>query len=203
MTEMPTRSAPPVRYAEIQFGDTLQAIALRELGDAALWLDLVVLNNLRPPYIADKPDAGVLSFGEIISVPAGVSSIDASASPADLYGTDVVVATDGSLPVSSGDFELVAGVPNLRAALARRIVVEKRELAFHPEFGCYVRRILGRVNGPAAGYLAAFYVKSALLEDSRVREVPRCVAEVLGDRISVDAAVLPITGEQTDLRVVI
>lgn len=200
---MPTRPAPPVRYVEIQYGDTLQAIALREMGNAALWLDLVVLNGLRPPYIAAEPSAGVLAYGEILRLPAGVSSIEADASPQDLYGTDVEVARDGLLPIDNGDFMLVAGVPNLRAALARRVRVEKRELQFHPEFGCYVRRLVGNINGPTAGQLAAFYVKSALLEDSRVREVPSCVAEVLGDQIRVDATVLPITGKQTDLRVLI
>lgn len=203
MTEMPTRPAPPVRYVQIQYGDTIQALALRETGDAANWLDLIVLNGLRPPYIADKPSDGVLAYGEIISLPAGVSSISAEANPEELYGTDVAVSKDGLLEVAVGDLALVAGVPNLHAALGRRVLVDKRELAFHPEFGCYVRRILGNVNGPTAAQLAAFYVKSSLLEDSRVREVPACVAEVLGDTVRVDATVLAITGEKTDLRVMI
>lgn len=203
MTDMPTRPKPPVRYAEIQFGDTLQAIALRELGDASGWLDLIVLNGLRPPYIAERADAGVLAYGDVIQLPAGVSTISANVDPAALYGTDVVVAPDGSLPVLAGDFELVSGVPNLRAALARRVIVEKRELRFHPEFGCYVRKLIGHVNGPTAGQLAAFYVKSALLEDTRVSSVPSCVAEVVGDQIRVNATVLPITGKQTDLQVLI
>lgn len=202
MTEMPTRPAPPVRYAEVHYGDTLQAIALRELGDASAWLDLVVLNGLKPPYVAARAALGVLAYGDVIQLPAGVSTISAEVLPADLYGTDVMV-TGNQLPIANGDFLLVSGVPNLRAALGRRVLVEKRELAFHPEYGCYVRRLLGRVNGPTSGQLAAFYVKSALLEDERVRDVPSCDADIAGDQIRVNAVVLPITGKQTDLQVVI
>lgn len=203
MTEMPTRRAPPVRYTEIEYGDTLQSIALRELGNASLWLDLVVLNDLRPPYIAAEAALGVLAYGETLRLPAGVSSIDAEASPAALYFTDVFIDRDGVLPIEAGDFALVAGVPNLTAALSRRIRVEKRELGFHPEYGCWVRRMVGRINGPTAAQMAAFYVKSSLLEDSRVREVVRCEAEVTGDQILIDATVLPTTGKQTDLKVLI
>jgi hypothetical protein len=203
MTDMPTIPAPPVRYAQIAYGDTLQAIALRETGDAANWLDLVVLNGLKPPYIASAAAAGVLTYGDVIQIPAGVSTITAEGAAADLYGTDVVVADDGSLPIVQGDFILVSGVPNLRAALARRVTVEKRELAFHPEFGCFVRVVIGWGNSPGTGQLAAFYVKSSLLEDDRVQDVPSCVAEVVGDRIRVNATVLPITGQPADLQVLI
>lgn len=203
MTEMPTRQAPPVRFAQVQFGDTIQALCLRELGDASFWLDVIVLNELRPPYIDAKPALGVLAYGDVIKLPSGVSAIDPEIAPADLYFTDVVVDAKGQLPVAGGDLELVSGVPNLRAALARRVKVEKRELAFHPEFGCYVRRLVGKNNGPTSGQLAAFYVKSAMLEDSRVRDVPSCLAEMTGDQILVNATVLAITGETQDVKVLI
>lgn len=203
MTEMPTRPAPPVRYTEIEFGDTLQSIALRELGNASFWLDLVVLNGLRPPYIAAEASAGVLAYGEVLKLPAGVSGVSPEASPADLYGTDVTVDRDKLLPIEAGDFVLASGIPNLSAALARRIIVEKRELKFHPEFGCWVRSLLGKINGPTANQLAAFYVKSSLLEDTRVLEVPFCEAEMAGEQIRVSATVLPITGKPTDLKVLI
>lgn len=203
MTEMPTRAAPPIRLAQVQFGDTIHALCLRELGDAAFWLDVIVLNDLRPPYIDATPALGVLAYGDVIKLPAGVSAIDAEVSPADLYFTDVEVDPQGQLPVAAGDFALVSGVPNLRAALARRVKVEKRELAFHPEFGCYVRRLVGKSNGPTSGQLAAFYVRSAMLEDSRVRDVPACAAEMTGDQILVNATVLAITGEVQDVKVLI
>lgn len=203
MTDMPTREAPPVRFAQIQYGDTVQDLALRELGDASLWLDVIILNDLRPPYIAEQTALGVLTYGELIKLPAGVSNATVETNATDLYLTDVAVDQQGFLPVAAGDLQLVAGVPNLRAALARRVLVDKRELGFHPEFGCYVRRLLGKSNTPSTPSLAAFYVKSALIEDSRVRDVPSCVAESSGDRLVVNAIVLAVTGEKTDLRVVV
>lgn len=57
-----------VREVRIQRGDILERIAQREYGDATRWLDLVVLNNLKPPYIADEGGDGVKKPGETILV---------------------------------------------------------------------------------------------------------------------------------------
>jgi hypothetical protein len=196
------RDAPNVRYAEVRYGDDLRRIALRELGSASKWLDLVVLNGLKPPYIADTGSQGVLAYGEQIKIPAPASTISASVDPAYVYGVDVLV-TQKKLRVENGDFAIVSGVANFSQALSHRVVVEKRELAFHPSYGCYVRSLLGRVNGPTAGQLAAFYVKSSLLEDSRVSVIQSCVAEVVGDQILVTANVQPISGKAVELKLVV
>jgi nucleoid-associated protein YgaU len=45
-----------VREVTINSGDTLERIALREYGDALRWVDLVVLNKLKSPYILDTTD---------------------------------------------------------------------------------------------------------------------------------------------------
>lgn len=199
----PTRPAPNVRYAQIRYGDDLRRVSLRELGDASLWLDLVVLNGLRPPYIADTASDGVLTYGDQIKIPVSVSLISASSSPSELFGTDLVVKRDRMLSVSNGDFDLVSGVQNLTQALRHHIMVEKRELAFHPDYGCYVKSLLGKVNSPTAGQLAAFYAKSAVLEDPRVSSVPSCTASVSGDSISIDGVVVSVAGRETELRVVV
>lgn len=199
MNEVP---APNVRYAEVLYGDDLRKIALRELGDASAWLDLVVTNGLRPPYIDRVASFGVLAYGDQIAIPAAVSTISADTDAAAVYGTDILLF-NRRLGVEDGDLAVVSGVPNLRQALTLHITVNKRELMFHPEFGCYVRTLIGKVNGPTAGQLAAFYVKSALLEDERVDSVASCVAEVVGDQIKVDAKVVPITGKPVDLGVLL
>lgn len=199
---MTTRAAPNVRYVEIRYGDDLRRIALREMGNASKWLDLVVLNDLRPPYIAEEASAGVLAYGDQIMLPSPVSTLSASTDPAGVYGVDLLVSGK-KLRVVDGDFSVVSGLPNLWQALVHHITVEKRELAFHPSFGCYVRSLLGKVNGPTAAQLAAFYVKSAILEDSRVASVPSCDAVVLGDQIRVTANVQPISGKPVELKVVL
>ena len=49
--------------------------------------------------------------------------------------------------------------------------------------------------GAAQLALAAFYVKSAILEDDRVKEVTHCVAVSDGDVNRVSATVVPIDGK--------
>lgn len=195
-------NAPNVRYVEVRHGDDLRRIALRELGSAARWLDLVTLNSLRPPYIAAQRSAGMLAYGDQLMVPAPGGFVSASSSPDEVFGTDMAVRGK-RLQIADGDFEVVSGVPNLSQALSRRVIVEKRELAFHPSYGCHVRSLLGRINGPAAAQLAAFYVKSALLEDARVHAVPVCVAEVLGEQIRVTANVQPVSGRPVEMKLVV
>lgn len=192
---------PNVRFVEINFGDSLRSIALRELGDAARWTELAQVNELRPPYISDQTGPGILSFGDKIMVPAA-TVVPADTDPNSLYGIDVRV-TDRSLMVADGDFAIVSGIPNLAQALTHHVMVEKRELAFHPQFGSYVRSLLGRGNGPTAGLLAAFYVKSALIEDKRVAEVTECSADATGDQIAVRAVVVPVTSKPMELRILV
>jgi hypothetical protein len=185
--------SPDVQYAEIRHGDDLREIALRELGTAERWLELITINELIPPYIASARSKGVLKYGDLIKLPAAVSSISAIIAPELVFGIDLSV-DNGNLGVFDGDFSVKKGVPNLIQALQHHIVVGKRELPFHPTYGCYVRTLSGKVNGETAGQLAAFYVKSAILEDSRVQYIQSCEAEMVGDRIGVKAIVNPISG---------
>lgn len=194
--------APNVRYAQIHYGDTLQRIALRELGDSSRWLDLVGINNLRPPFVSELGGSGILAWGDTIKVPASASTVSADISPELVFGRDLALP-DGTLAITDGDVSLKAGIPNLSQSLTHRVVTEKRELGFHPPYGCWVRSLLGAVNGASAGQLAAFYVRSALLEDDRVASVASCDAVMEGDQIQVRAVVLPTTGGKIDFKVLI
>jgi len=57
-----------VREVRILQNDTLERIAQREYGNALRWLDIVVLNGLKPPYIASEGGDSVKKPGEIILV---------------------------------------------------------------------------------------------------------------------------------------
>lgn len=61
-----------VREVTVQYGDTLELIALRAYGDALRWTDLVILNRLKAPYVLDEvvenPPEGVKMPGEVILV---------------------------------------------------------------------------------------------------------------------------------------
>lgn len=194
----PLRLAPNIRHAEVHYGDTLQRIALRELGDGGRWVELALLNELRPPYIDHAPAPGVLAYGDAIKIPAPSSGIPAESSLDALFFRDLKLR-HGQLCASGGDLELLGGIPNFLQALTLHVTVEKKELAFHPSFGCLVRSLLGDIGGSRSGRLAAFYVKSAILEDPRVAHVESCVAAFDGDTIRVDATVVPISGAAVDL----
>lgn len=57
-----------VKEITILRNDTLERIAQRELGNALRWLDIVVLNNLKPPYISPDGGDGVKKPGEKLLV---------------------------------------------------------------------------------------------------------------------------------------
>ncbi len=59
-----------VREVKILRGDTLEKIALREQGDALRWTEMVILNNLKPPYIDDNGGDGVKKPGENLLIGA-------------------------------------------------------------------------------------------------------------------------------------
>lgn len=195
------RDVTGFRHVETVRGDTLKRVALRELGDATAWYDIALLNGLVPPFIVDdeaslKP--GVVLSGSVIMVPAPAPVASAVTDPAAVYGTDVGLRRQ-QLQVVNGDLMVYSGLDNLKQALTHRIMVEKRDIMFHPEYGCWVHQLLGVVGGPTAAQLAAMYVKSALMEDYRVREVTACEATVNGDSIAVSAEVVPISGVKISL----
>lgn len=193
------------RYVDTRYGETLQSLALRELGNASHWVDIAVLNGLRPPYIVDDPalvEAGVALSGEPLRVPAPSQRVSTATDPSQVFGVDLQVV-GGRLSVSNGDLALTSNGENFVQALKHRLKVDKRELSFHPEYGCWVRKLIGKGNGPTSGRLAAFYTRSSLLEDDRVKSVPRCVATISGDSIEVVADVVPISGRPVTISTVI
>jgi hypothetical protein len=196
---------PGVRFVELRWGESLQELSARELSDASLWVDIANLNDLRPPYVTDDPvvaATGVALYGSALAVPATSSVGGTEINPDLLYGRDVDLSS-GKLTATNGDFTLATGLPNLRHALERRIITDQSELLFHLDYGCLIRRLLGTASGPIAGLLAGQYVKAALLADSRVRDVDRVDVSIVGDSITVEAQITPITGRRVDLEVVV
>jgi len=191
------------RSAEIHSGDSLQRLALREMGDASHWVSIALLNGLRPPYIVDDPFLaadGVAVAGDRILLP--VAYVDSQVVSDDALLTDALL-DDGLLSVDdSGGLALVSGVENFIQSVRIRIGVVKRDLWFHPDFGCLVSRLLGQSIGHTANRLAAFYVRSALLEDARVSSAS-AVATVVGDQIRVVAIVAPVSGQPQTIEVVV
>jgi phage baseplate assembly protein W len=191
-----TRQISGFRFVQTQYGDTLRGVALRELGDASGWAQLIWLNKLVPPYLTDNPAEvrdGVLLTGSTIRVPSASIEVDAAAFPDEVYQADCQLVA-GGFQFQNGDFALVSGRANLRQALSHRIVTDHGELPFHPRYGANLGRLIGTLSSPVRALVAADYVDEALRQESRVKAVSKVTAEPVGDRISISAEVVPITG---------
>lgn len=184
------------RFVQTQRGDSLQLIAAREMGDATQWQTLIDYNNLVPPYITDdstQAGPGVILTGASILVPAPVPVATGTTDPSTVFGIDIKL-TNGQLATANGDFDVVSGRDNLRQALANRVETERGDLLMHQDYGSLHQRLIGAVNGPTSGLLAAQYVKAALQADPRVQSVTSTTATITGDVTEIEAEVQPISG---------
>lgn len=191
------RELSSFRFAETFRGDTMQRIALRELGDASRWPEIVSYNNLIPPFITDDEvlaGNGVLLSGDALRIPAPVRVVDASIDPSATFLVDIDLSTGLIESDGVGDVLLCAGVPNLKQAIKHRIETTRSDLMYHPEYGSLIKRLIGTVTGPTANILAAEYAKSAVEADPRIQAVSSSTAQIVGDAISVSVEAETISG---------
>jgi len=159
-----------LKQVAVRIGDTLQSLAVREMGAGANWRDLVTLNGLRPPYLVPSvyPEdrvAGALLWGDWVSVPARAINDNAALGDAAL-GADVQVV-GGDLAVASGDLAILDGVENFAQALRHRLFTPIDSYIPHTDYGCAITAMLGLGNGPVVALLCAALARQALLLDPR------------------------------------
>ena len=194
-----------VKQIPVQIGDSLQAIAQRELGDAQRWRELVTLNALVPPYLLASTDPAdrvpnVLLWGDWLAVPA-ISINDGAALGDNALGQDVRVAHGRLAATATGDLDLIAGAANFGQALRHRVETPYQSFLPHPEYGCEIHALLGLNNGPAMMLLGAGLVRRALQRDPRAAAVAASGA-VDGDRLQVRVEARSVVAETvTDFNV--
>lgn len=196
------REMPSYRLAETHAGDTLQRVAAREMGDANRWPELVWINNLTSPYLTDVPaeaSTTVLLTGSMIRIPAPTGVHTDATERAQVYERDCKMVKRRLTDDGNGDFAVVAGTDNLKQQLTHRIDTPRGQLVRHPEYGCLVWLLKGKVTGPAANLLGAQYVKAALQADYRVSSVTSSTAEVDGDATRITATAEAIAGGKVDI----
>lgn len=189
------------RQVSVLHGDTLQRLALRELGDASAWASLAHINGLVPPYLSDSASPGVLAYGDQLIVPSATAEFSRTTDADDVFERDVLLQ-DGQIQVNeSGDLSTVSGLDNLRQALSHRVRTAPGELIFHPEYRCLIARVIGTVNGASLSLLSGQYVRAALEADPRVSSVSRATAQFAGDTIIIEAEAVPIAGRGVSVSV--
>jgi hypothetical protein len=204
-------------------GEDIRAIARRLTGDEANWKKLVILNNLRSPYIASERSDGVLGYGDYILVPKRASAKDDSTQvPRQLdedaafqqlpklrrrYGRDIRLQDSqanaglADLMVNQrGDLMTVEDEENVYQAVMIKLSTEQGELPTHPTFGA--KYPIGS-KFPTLSRLQEFSLnaQSTFLQDPRVRDVSEIKTYVNGDQLLFSAklqliasdAKLPVT----------
>lgn len=196
------RPLPNYRLAETRWGDDLQAVAARELGDANRWAELAWVNDLVRPYITTDPllvSSQVLLAGAFIKVPAPVGVYTDDASRGQVYERDCAMANKQLQADDAGDIAVLSGSDNLRQQLAHRVNTPRGQARRNPEYGCLIWRLVGTVNGPLAGAMGAQHVEAALRADYRVASVPSARAQIIGDVIRITATARAIEGGVVDI----
>lgn len=165
-------------------GDNIQMIAMRELGDIDKFKDIIILNNLKPPYISQTGGVGVLKYGDKILIPkpnaSGASSVVKNVpynitknmlqAEIDL-GVDIRLTEDGDLALASNkDLDLVAGVDNFVQAIALKLYLEKKSLKRHPFIGTNLN-LGSKLRSKGLSNLRKEILDS-LGSDSRVESIP-------------------------------
>ena len=199
------QAMPSYRLAQTHYNDTLQNVAMRELGDENRWIELVWLNDLHWPYITDdSTQAGpkVLESGQLIRVPAPAGQAGQSEDePGQLYERDIKMVNRRLVLDDFGDIAVVAGVPNLNQQLRHRINTPMGQARRHPQYGCRVHELRGKVSGPLAAHLAREYLRTAIKAEYRIARIVSVVGSSSGDVIRADAVGEAIAGDSIDLTV--
>jgi hypothetical protein len=173
-----------VRPVQILGTDTIQTLAARELGNVDKFREIVILNNLKPPYISATGGPGVLKPGDQILLPQTDSSRDTGVMQNKVYniqremseieralGVDMQLNGDGDIAISNiGDASLVGGVENVGQAIATKLLLEVGSLKRHTGVGTD----LGIGRKVRSNFLNDLQsqILTSLGQDPRVESVP-------------------------------
>lgn len=173
-----------VRPIAILGDDTIQTIAAREMGDVDGFREIVILNNLKPPYISATGGPGVLRPGDTILIPQQTSSQNTGVMQNKIYniqrdltemeralGVDLQINEDGDIVISNiGDAALVGGMQNMGQAIATKLLLEIGSLKRHRGVGTNLgvgRKVRSNFLNDLQGQIL-----TSLAQDPRVEGVP-------------------------------
>jgi hypothetical protein len=191
-----------VKTATIDGNDTIQTIAARELGDPDRFKEIVILNNLKPPYISDTPGPNVLSPGSAIKIPQSDALGQSTGTLENIIyqitkylnqaernlGVDLRLTVDNDLAVSNtGDLDMLAGVDNMAQAILLKLGLDTGSLQRHPEIGAGlkigIKTVASNLNE------IRDKINTSLSNDGRVESIPYLQLRQEGGTTYIDMVV--------------
>jgi hypothetical protein len=183
-----------VQRIRITRADSIEAFAGRFSAPPEL---IILINDLRFPYIAEGGGPGILAPGELILIPVREGLATTTASPSNeyltvdeaLYGVDLaldpVLLAKGKLEIRVDeahdrfDADLSRGLPNLVQGLEIVIRTERSTTTFLPDIG--IRRSVGVKGTLQHVMLSAIVLREAILSDPRIEGIQESRIVLNGD----------------------
>jgi len=203
-----------VRTVRLTRTDTLESLGARHDCSPEL---IVIVNDLRAPYLAPGGGPGLLAPGDDILIPtregtggSGGSSADYVSVDDALYGVDLAIDMDllnrtGVLdfrvpPRDAGDAEHARGIANVVQGTAVSIFTERGSTTFLPDVG--INRNVGRKGTIQHVVLASLNLREAILSDSRIEGISESEVVLDGDVLTQEIKPI-VKGSHSDVTLVL
>ncbi len=197
--------------AVVNGGDNIRKLAKRLLGSSGKWKQLVIVNNLKPPYISESGDGvDVLRPGDFIKFPSfspkdqtGVAQTSTGkrktlseteeafgrdikiSIPSSSIGTNVFDFADGE----SGDLETIEGLDNMAQAVRIKFETERGELPLHRTFG--IKLPIGIKFAGASSFIEfQIGARASILADRRISDIGSFSVTAEGNTMRINSSIL-------------
>lgn len=198
----------------ITAGDSIQRIALAYgIED---WREIVHFNKLDYPYIGNDEEVyegNVVGTGDVIMIPSYDYVVSPIASDVSLptmeelaYGIDLDLYTEvdsfsihnfeikGELSGDENlDLRLVTGIKNLAQQLTTKLSTPKGLLWLHPDWGCNLKKYIGRKGSIENLTKMKLMAQEAILEDNRVSAIENLTLTKTSNKITITCDIYPIS----------
>lgn len=195
-------------------GDSIQRIALSYgIKD---WREIVHFNKLDYPYIGnfgEVYEGNVAVTGDTILIPSYdyvVSPVVADVSLPTMeelaYGIDLDLYTGadsssihnfeikGELSGDENlDLRLVTGIKNLAQQITTKLSTPKGLLWLHPDWGCNLKKYIGRKGSIENLIKMRLMTQEAILEDNRVSAIENLTLNKTNNKILITCDIYPIS----------
>lgn len=197
--QLSVQNTTAARQIIMPAGTTLERLALRELGDESLWVEIAEMNNLKPPYvIQDMSDTtlNVIRPGMALLLPTPATNGFSNATVNQQLpinqnltqvqqnlGIDFKISPEFDLVFDNrGDLSVVVAAENAAQAIVLKMAYEPGDLIDHPEIG--VGLDVGSKGGATLSSVKTSIINS-ITADPRFDSVTDLSLARMGDGIYV------------------